>query len=215
MSVKVLIQIAIVLMLLVLPVSGQQTAEDWYAKGDLQIDDNPEESLQAYNNAHEIDPQNVTYLTAKGMALDILDRYDEAVQAYDEILKMYPNYYPTLDDRAYSLYQAKKYDEALVTLDKAIAINPEDYLAWGYRADILYDMGRYADSDSADAELQRLHNRVDYTTTPSEYDISRIKEWYNMGIPTYQIASDIDHHTSTVDEEVEHMIAQGELTRQK
>ncbi|MFZ3147784.1 MAG: tetratricopeptide repeat protein [Methanothrix sp.] len=192
----------------------QQTAEDWYNKGDLLDDDeNWEEALQAYINAHEINPQNVTYLIAIGSTLDSMERYDDAVQTYDEILKMYPNYYPALDEKAGTLYEAKNYDEALAATDKAIAINPDDMKAWMYRPMILGDMGRITEADSADATWQRLYDRVDYTSPLSEYDISRIKEWYKMGILTNQIAADIDHHDIDVMTEVESMIARGELAR--
>jgi tetratricopeptide (TPR) repeat protein len=191
-----------------------KNADAWYLIGEIHNEnEKSEEAIQAFSKSHEIDPCNVTYMLAVGSTLDIMERYDEAVQSYDEILKMYPNYYPALDEKAYALYEAKKYDEALAASDKAIAINPDDLNAWIYRPMILDEMGRIAEADSADAEYKRIYDRVDYTSPLSEYDISRIKEWYKMGILTNQIAHDIDHHDIDVMTEVSRMIDRGELTK--
>ncbi|HPC90605.1 MAG TPA: tetratricopeptide repeat protein, partial [Methanothrix sp.] len=69
-------------MLCVSAMAQENTAEDWFSKGqELQRNDSHEEALQAYEKAIQVDPESASAWMSKGNALLSLKRYNESMEA--------------------------------------------------------------------------------------------------------------------------------------
>ncbi|MCX6673196.1 MAG: tetratricopeptide repeat protein [Methanothrix sp.] len=82
-----LILVAFLILLLMGPVHGQQTAEDWFNKGNDFYDNGSYDlAIKCYDEVILIDPNLATAWNNKGYALYSQGKYDEAIRAYDRSL---------------------------------------------------------------------------------------------------------------------------------
>ena len=80
-------------MVLMLPVCGQETAEEWFYEGlALYNQSKYDEAIRAYDEAIRLNPEDAGAWNYKGNALRGLGRYNEAIQAYDEAIRLDPKY---------------------------------------------------------------------------------------------------------------------------
>jgi tetratricopeptide (TPR) repeat protein len=126
---------------------------------------NGDASLNAYEQALQIDPQNSTLLSLKGGALFSLRRYDEAIFAYDAALEIgFDPSHQYLKDGIFHMKGLAKaalgekndstqsFQEALKGFDEAIdkADTPENLSqAWMYKGFILQEQDNYNESVKA------------------------------------------------------------------
>jgi tetratricopeptide (TPR) repeat protein len=67
------------------------SADEWVNKGAVLVKSrHPQEALQCFDKALEIDPKNVIVWTNKGLALGLLGRDREAIQCFDKALEIDP-----------------------------------------------------------------------------------------------------------------------------
>ena len=164
--------VVFVLLLLALMTSAQcqQTAADWYNKGNdwstkgdaLRDQGMPDEAtnaydetLKAYDEALKLDPTNSTIWLAKGDALSSragsnnMGKYDEAVKCYDEAIKIDPKNVIAWEDKGGALNSLSKYDEAIKCYDEIIRLEPKNAAAWRFKAHALSSLGKYDDAGQA------------------------------------------------------------------
>jgi tetratricopeptide (TPR) repeat protein len=165
-----LIQVAFILLMLMVPVYGQQTAADWYSKGNdwhakgdaLRDQGMPDEAnnaydeiIKAYDEALKLDPTNSTIWLAKGDALSSragsndMGKYDEAVKCYDEAIKIDPKNTITWEDKGVALDNQGNYSEAIKCYDEIIRLEPKNANAWRFKAHALSSLGKYDDAGKA------------------------------------------------------------------
>ena len=81
-----------------------------------------QESLDAYENALELEPGDAIAWHGKGMALLKLDRPREALAACDRAIELDPKMAPAWRDRANALAKLGRKDEALKAFDTSIEL---------------------------------------------------------------------------------------------
>ena len=104
------------ILLLVLMTSAhcQQTAEDWFNKGDLLLNSGKyNESIEAYNKAIELNQSYAVAWSHKGDALLNLSLFNESLDSYDKAIKLDPNFALAECCKGLALYLQGKYDDAI------------------------------------------------------------------------------------------------------
>ena len=134
----------LMLLLICISASGQQTAADWVDKG-LDLDEQGKyyEAMQAYDMAIAIDPQDVVAWNNKGDVLRLQGKYDEAIEALDKAIKIDPELAVAWYNKGLARDNQGKYDEAIEAYDEAIKLDPQYALAWNNKGNSLYRQGKY------------------------------------------------------------------------
>jgi tetratricopeptide (TPR) repeat protein len=104
----------------------EDTANDWYKKGQSLIATgfgyNIDEALEAFDNAIQIEPQNIDAWLGKAKSLAYLDKKNESLEAFRNILNL---------------------------TNETIKENPEDTSAWQSKGIALASLGREAEATDA------------------------------------------------------------------
>ena len=78
-----------------------------------------EDALEAFDRALEINPEDASALSRKGLALVYLGRYEDALEALNKALEINPQDENTLQNKGIVLLDLERYDEALDAAEKA------------------------------------------------------------------------------------------------
>jgi len=110
------------------------SAYDWFMKGmDMYYQEDYNDSLQAYDRALELDPNDYEAWNNRGIDLGIMGRYDEAIASLEQAVALNDTY----AEAWYNLgviYEFKGYYyTAVQAYKKATQINPEYQKAWERR----------------------------------------------------------------------------------
>jgi tetratricopeptide (TPR) repeat protein len=101
----------------------------------LSVAGRPEEALQSYEKALEINPDFLTVLNNRGAVLHRLGRHAEAMQSYDRVLAIDPDYADAHNNRGALLRDLGRLDEARESCARAIKLRPsypKFYLNFAY-----------------------------------------------------------------------------------
>ena len=124
-----------------------------------------EQALSEYGRALELEPENESALTNRGVALDHLSRFEESLETYDKALVLSPNNAQTLYNRGISLSCLDRQGEALQAYDQSLALRPDDASTLNNRGVTLGKLGRY---EEALESLDKAHVlRPDHVNTLS------------------------------------------------
>lgn len=135
-------------------IAQDNTADSWYRKSqELFNNVSLDESVQALDEALQMDPGNVTLWQTKGSILALMDEKDKANSAFqraDQILnqsiKRCPEDVAALMSKARALQGMGKSDEAIKAVDRAIELDPESIEVRLLKAETLILAGRYNES---------------------------------------------------------------------
>ena len=112
-------------------------AEAWILKGKIISDekyysvDGLKETIQFFDNALEIEPNNIEPWLCKSKVYNKLFKFSEMLECYDAILSIDPTHDETWNNKGkYYGNKLKDYDSALIYFDKAIEINPDVSSYW-------------------------------------------------------------------------------------
>jgi tetratricopeptide (TPR) repeat protein len=108
-----------------------------------------EKDIKTQDEALQIDPQNSTAWTIKGLTLYNFNKYDEAIKAYDEAIRINPRNSKAWIYKGLVLRDLGRYDEAIKADEKAIEINPENSTAWTNKGFALYSLNKYDEALAA------------------------------------------------------------------
>ena len=109
-------------------------------------DKNYLEALLLYNEALQLEPENVDAWFGKGFSLENLNRYEESLAAYDKARAINPDYALAWQGRGVSLHKLNRDAEAIAAYDKAIELNPDAAAAWNNRGVSLEKLNRYEEA---------------------------------------------------------------------
>lgn len=135
-------------------IAQDNTADSWYRKSqELFNNVSLDESVQALDEALQMDPGNATLWQTKGSILALMDKKDKANSAFqraDQILnqsiKRCPEDVAALMSKARALQGMGKSDEAIKAVDRAIELDPESIEVRLLKAETLILAGRYNES---------------------------------------------------------------------
>lgn len=118
------ILVLIVFVVLCAPAFGQTTADDWGNKGvDLFNQGKYNESIQAFDKAIKLNPQDADAWYSKGSVLSQQGKYDEAIQAYDNAIELDPQFAEAWHNKGEALKSIGHTTEAKSAYDKANELN--------------------------------------------------------------------------------------------
>ena len=118
--------------------------------GRQQLDlEKPKEALVWFDQALEVDPNDVYVLNNKGWALLQLERLEESLVWFDKALEVDPDYTFSLENKVDALNELggqqldlEKPEEALVWFDKALEVDPNDVYVLNNKGVALYRLGQ-------------------------------------------------------------------------
>ena len=84
-----------------------------------------EKSIEAYDQATEINPNYYQAWLNKGFSLDKLNRHEDSLEAYNEVIKFDSNNYRAWNRKGISLAKLERYEESLKAYNRAIEIKPD------------------------------------------------------------------------------------------
>ena len=142
----------------------EDTANDWYKKGQSLIATgfgyNIDEALEAFDNAIQIEPQNIDAWLGKAKSLAYMDEKNESLEAFRNILNL-TNETIKENPEDTSAWQSKgialaslgreaeatdAFERSIELLNQSLLNDPKDAEAWWLKAENLELLGR---SDSA------------------------------------------------------------------
>jgi tetratricopeptide (TPR) repeat protein len=153
-----LILVTFIILLLMVPAYGQQTAADWHDKGlalfsQGRIDD----ALQSFEEAVKLDPNYAKSWYDIGIILGSKGRYVDAIKAYENAIRIDPYNAKSWWGKGAALGILGQYDEAVKALDESIRLNPNDAEVWNNKGYALYDQGKYDEAIKCYDEALRLN----------------------------------------------------------
>jgi len=143
---------------------AEWSAEYWYNKGLAFFNlSRYDESLQCYDKAIQLEPNNAVYWNKKGSALFRLSRYNEALQCYDKAIQLEPNKAVYWNNKGYVLSKLSRDNEALQCYDKAIQLEPNKAVYWDNKGNALRNLSRYNEAlQCSDKAIQLEPNNAGY-----------------------------------------------------
>lgn len=132
----------------------EKTAENWIETGEeLLFNGSLEESIEAFNKAIELDPQNGEAWRYKALIFRDQGEYDEAIAAFDRAIELDPQNAKVKVEKAGTLIIMGRQAEALAIFDKFTAETPEDpeerfwqSSAWRSKGNVFAEQGLWNES---------------------------------------------------------------------
>ena len=160
--------------MLTLTMCGNETpAEDHFQLGnDFSLSGDFEDAVAEYEQALEVEPENVDVLSNLGVAYYSLGQLDEAIEQYSRAIEIAPKDADIRSNLAAAhvqKYQAsgaqEQLDSALQEYQKAVELNPSLAQAF-FGLGVVYSvLGRNEDAVQAFEEFQKLDTGQDTTAT--------------------------------------------------
>jgi len=137
----------------------------------------PALSLECFNEAHRIEPDNATVLYNLGNCLAKSGQKDGAIDCYRRALQLAPPTADLLSNLGSVLVSKKEYAEAITTFEMALTLKPDSVGAHNNLATALFKEHRFAESaEHFQAALRYL---------PDSYDLSaltaKVQIYSNLG----------------------------------
>jgi tetratricopeptide (TPR) repeat protein len=104
------------------------------------------EAIRRYDKAIEIDPNNASAWTNKGLALAKIGKHNGAIECFDKALGIDPNNVLAWTNKGYVLHGLGKYKEAIEYYDKALQVDPNNVLALNIKGAALNKLGRHKEA---------------------------------------------------------------------
>jgi tetratricopeptide (TPR) repeat protein len=132
----------------------ETTAEDWIERGEeLLYSGSLEESVEAFNKAIDLDPQNADVWRYKALILRDQGEYDEAIAAFDRAIEFDPQNTEAKVEKAGTLMVMGRQGEALAIFDELTAEVPDDpeerlrqSSAWRSKGNVFAEQGLWNES---------------------------------------------------------------------
>ncbi len=102
-----------------------------------------EDALEALEKTLKLDPEDVSALLGKGIALLSIGRNEDALEAFDKVLEITPEDVFALSRKGAALVDLDRNEDALEALDKALKINPKGANTLQNKGIVLLKLKRY------------------------------------------------------------------------
>jgi tetratricopeptide (TPR) repeat protein len=156
-----LILVAFIILLLVVPVYGQKTAEDFFNEGYDHLSSGHYSANQlaiwSFDESIKLDPKHAWVWYNRGFAYHNLGKYEKAFQDYDEATRLDPNHIDSWINKGAALNALGRYFEAIVACDVAIRLDISSVGAWNNKGNALKGLGRYGEAVNAYDEVLVLY----------------------------------------------------------
>lgn len=101
------------------------------------------ESLEDYNKAIELNPENADAYNIRGYIYSDLFEDEAALKDFHKAIELNPKYVDAYLNRANIYSKLEQYNAALKDYNKVIKLNPEYVDVYLHRGETYYDLGRY------------------------------------------------------------------------
>jgi uncharacterized RDD family membrane protein YckC len=158
----------------------------------------PEYSLEVYNTAIELQPDDTAIQVKKLYVLDRLGRVDEAQVYLEEMIMMYPNETTPVILKGDLALQQGKFTEALASYEKALTSDPDNPKIWIKKGDAHLLMAMTGMHDMRDM----YHNLTASSGRPGQWqnaapvDAFETTRPYQDAVKAYNKAIELDPMTS-------------------
>ncbi|MDZ8079396.1 MAG: tetratricopeptide repeat protein [Nostoc sp. DcaGUA01] len=148
-------------------------------------------ALADLTQAIKLVPEEVEYLTVRGMTYCQMQRYQEALLDFNRVIELNPNYQWAIASRGVTYRLMYQYDEALEDLNRAIELDSNDQWALAHRGVTYCYMQRYPES------LQDLNRAIKLDSNyqwaiASRGDTYRYMQRYNEALQDFNRAIELD-----------------------
>ena len=121
-------------------------------RGAAEAKSKPDQALQDYTQAIELDPTFATAFNDRGVAYFAKGDSDRAVQDFSRAIELNPKFATAFTNRGILYFKKKDNGRAKSDLDDAIELNPKDLGAYWWRGDVLSSQG---DREAAAADYHK------------------------------------------------------------
>lgn len=190
---------------------AQETAEDWYKKGqDLNRNGSWEEAVKAYDEAIELEPNNATFYIAKVPSLKMLaiitnnqSKRNESLEAVNKALQIDSKNPSAWELKGEVLSQMKRYNESLEAYGKAIEnigsyrqdvqLNQTEFLSyiWTSKSISLWQLMRYNESLEAVDKAVKIDPAGNYDAWAFKGELLASLGRYNESLQAFDGAAAI------------------------
>jgi tetratricopeptide (TPR) repeat protein len=180
---------------------------NWTDRGSVLLKLNrPQEALDSYQKAIDIEPNFYEALMGKGNTLNLLgeNNYLDALIAYNQASKIRPKDYQVWYNRGMLLSQhLKRYGEAIESFDRAIKLKDNFHPAWLGKGIALAELERYQPAlEAFDRAIKRQPqdpfiwaNRGDTLTELKRYREARdsYQQAIDLGFPRAELKTQLEN----------------------
>lgn len=114
----------------------------WF-QGQQVLSQNPENALQEFQRAIDIQPKQARSWRGRGDALFQLESYTKALAAYEEAIQLNPNNSQAWKGRGDSLYRLERFQAALAAYEKSLQLDQANPATLNRKGRALYKLERY------------------------------------------------------------------------
>ncbi len=148
-------------------------------------------ALEDLTEAIKLAPEEVEYLTVRGMTYCQMQRYPEALLDFNRVIELNPNYQWAIANRGITYRRMYRYDEALQDCNRAIELDPNDQWTLAHRGVTYCYMQRYLES------LQDLNRAIKLDPNyqwaiASRGDTYRYMQRYSEALQDFNRAIELD-----------------------
>ncbi|MDZ8108539.1 MAG: tetratricopeptide repeat protein [Nostoc sp. DedQUE12a] len=148
-------------------------------------------ALEDLTQAIKLVPEEVEYLTVRGVTYCQMLRYQEALLDFKRVIELNPNYQSAILNRGILYRLMHRYDQALLDFNRAIELDPNDQWAMAHRGINYRYMQRYPESlEDLNCAIQLDPNNQ--WAIASRGDTYRCMQRYNEALQDFNRVIELD-----------------------
>ena len=101
------------------------------------------ESIEDYNEAIRLDPDDANAYYNRGWDYDELGEYEKAIEDYSQVIRLDPNHTNAYNNRGLSYANLGQNERAMEDFNEAIRLDPNHTNAYNNRGNVYYSLGEY------------------------------------------------------------------------
>ncbi|CAD8158117.1 unnamed protein product [Paramecium octaurelia] len=124
-----------------------------------------QESIESFDKAISINPQNDRVWNHKGSALHDLQKFKEAIECYEKAILINPKNDIAWSNKGSALHCLQKYEEAIDCYEKVFLINPNNDTAWSKKGSALHSLEKYEEAIYCQEKVISINPKNDIAWT--------------------------------------------------
>ncbi len=153
-----------------------------------------EESLSAFQKAHEIEPDNAIALYNYGTVLQELKHYEQALKKYDKAVALQPDLAKAFNNRGMTYFLLGDYQKAVADLQKAFALDASIVEVHNNLGVVFSQLGKKKAAHKYFLEAIRLrpdYDRAHYNLALSYQDLRKPEEAFRHFLRLKSLNADL------------------------